>query len=91
MIARRASSGARAQIKRLGEVDGRRDENQALDSSGLAGLMQGAGGEQRQIAAHRRADDNLRSLALGAHDRQRLLEPPGNRPLFDSPVGAAMP
>ena len=35
----------------------------------------GAGGEQRKVTPHRGAEQDLRSLALRPHERQRLLEP----------------
>ena len=76
--------------ERFGEVDRRRDENEAFDALRLAGLAERPGGEQRQISAHGRTDQNLRSLAFGPQERQRLLEPAGDRPILEPPVGSPM-
>src|ERR1700750_3465190 len=76
--------------ERFGEVDSGRDENEPLQALGVARLKERPGGEQRQPTAHRRTDQNLRSLALGPEQRERLLEPARNGPGFEPPVGAPM-
>ena len=64
MIARRASSGRLRPEQRLGEIDRRRDQHHARQSRHLAELDQLARQQQREIAAHRGADDDLRPLGL---------------------------
>ena len=76
--------------ERLGEVDRRRDENEAFHAPGFSRVAQRADGEQRKVPPHRGAHQNLLSLALRPNERQRLLEPAGDGSVLEPPVRAAM-
>ena len=76
----------------FGEIDRRRDEHQAGDArrACFAALPQGPHHEQRDPAAHRRADQNLRTLAASVEYREAIGEPAADRAVSEGALRFAM-
>ena len=83
MIARRASSGARSQISASVKSTAGAIRMRPASRPASPDCAERARREQREIAAHRRAEHDLRALGLGADDRQRLLEPARDRAVLE--------
>ena len=76
--------------QRLGEIHRRGDERESGEARALAGVMQRAREQQREVAAHRRAHHDLWPVRLGAEHGEALFQPAADRPVEEVAAGLAM-
>src|SRR5450631_67579 len=77
--------------QRLGEIDGRGNQDKALEPLRLKACVQSPCGKQGEPAAHRRSGEDLRAIRQSANCGEAFLEPSPDGSSFKTAFGQAMP
>ena len=75
----------------FGEIDRRRDQHHARELGLRAPVPELTREQQREPAAHRGADQNLRPVAKSFEDGEAFLEPASDRAVGEPALGLAVP